>query len=152
LHIAAFDASDSDLKYIYVPDVTSNTNVKVVTVDQYGSVGNWTQIKLNAAGVPYIAYYNATETGGRDTIKLAYAVNPATGAPRPVSGYNDVYAGVDANGYTTNQWEYQTVPAIDPPQGGSPKFQKVNLDFDSSGRPVLGYLSTNIEFSYPVNE
>jgi hypothetical protein len=152
LHIAAFDASDSDLKYIYVPDVTSNDNVKVVSVDQYGSVGNWTQIKLNTDGVPYIAYYNATETGGRDTIKLAYAVNPVTGSLRPVLNYNDVYAGVDANGYTTNQWEYQTVPAIDPPQGGSPKFQKVNLDFDSTGRPVLGYLGTNIEFSYPVGE
>jgi hypothetical protein len=45
-----------------------------------------------------------------------------------------------------------TVPALDPPQGGSTKFQKVNLDFTTDGRPVLGYLGTNIEFSYPVGE
>jgi hypothetical protein len=116
-----------------------------VTVDQYGSVGNWTQIKLNSAGVPYIAYYNATETGGRDTIKLAWAKNAAASAA-------DVKPGVDGNGYTTGDWEYMTVPALTPPQGGSPKFQKVNLGFRTDGRPVLGYLGTNIEFSYPVDE
>jgi hypothetical protein len=50
-----------------------------------------------------------------------------------------------------------TVPALTPPQGGSPTFQKVNLDFTSAGsnkkqKPVLGYLGTTIEFSYPVDE
>jgi hypothetical protein len=145
LHIAAFDAVDSDLKYIYIPNYAA-ANVYAVTVDQYGSVGNWTDIKLHpATRVPYIAYYNATETGGRDTIKLAYAKNQ-------VNTPAQVKAGVDANGYTTGNWEYATVPAIDPPQGGSSKFQKVNLGFRTDGRPVLGYLGTNIEFSYPVGE
>jgi hypothetical protein len=63
-----------------------------------------------------------------------------------------VLPGVDENGYTTGNWEYATVPALDPPQGGSPKFQTVNLGFTTAGLPVLGYLGTNIEFSYPVNE
>jgi hypothetical protein len=143
IHIAAFDAVDSDLKYIYVPDYTQAAYT-AKTVDQYGSVGNWTQIKLKN-NVPYIAYYNATETGGRDSIKLAWAKAPVTSAA-------DVKEGVDVNGYTTGEWEYMTVPAIDPPQGGSTKFQKVNLGFTTDGRPVLGYLATNIEFSYPVGE
>jgi hypothetical protein len=144
LHIAAFDATDSDLKYIYVPE-HDKANYAQVTVDQYGAVGNWTQIKLKD-NVPYIAYYNATETGQRDPIKLAWAKNAVTAA-------SHVKAGVTGDGYTTGDWEYATIPAIDPPQGGSPKFQKVNLGFRTDdGRPVLGYLGTNIEFSYPVGE
>jgi hypothetical protein len=143
LHLAAFDAANSDLKYIYIPDFTQNGYTEVM-VDQYGSVGNWTQIALRG-GVPYISYYNATETGGRDPIKLAYAKSTAS----------SLLQGVDYQGYTLGNWEYATAPAIDPPQGGNPKFQKVNLGFTSAGngaRPVLGYLGTNIEFSYPVGE
>jgi hypothetical protein len=143
IHLAVFDAVDSDLKYIYIPAITQ-ANYYAVTVDQYGSLGNWTQIRLNG-NVPYIAYYNATETGGRDAIKLAYAKNA-------VSGASDVKAGVGSNGYTTGNWEYMTVPTLDPPQGGSLKFQKVNLGFNTRNEPVLGYLGTNIEFSYPVSE
>ncbi|AEF84647.1 hypothetical protein TREPR_2079 [Treponema primitia ZAS-2] len=148
LHIAAFDAIDSDLKYIYIPDHTANS-FTAVTVDQYASVGNWTQIKLHpSTKKPYIAYYNATETGGHDSIKMAYAKDAVTSLA-------SVKGGVDANGYTTGDWEYMTVPAMTEPQGGSTKFQKVNLDFTSSTngyKPVLGYLSDFIEFSYPVNE
>jgi hypothetical protein len=144
LHIAAFDAVDSDLKYIYIPDYAAAAYT-AVTVDQYGAVGNWTQIKLNKAGVPYIAYYNATETGGRDSIKLAWA-------GKAVASAEDIKPGVDSNGYTTGDWKYMTVPALTPPQGGSPKFQKVNLGFRTDNKPVLGYLGTNIEFSYPVDE
>ena len=55
-------------------------------------------------------------------------------------------AGVDDNNYTTGAWEYMTVPAITPPQGGDPKFQNVCLDFDRLGNPVVGYLGTNLEF------
>ncbi|MFP3043947.1 hypothetical protein LQZ19_19210, partial [Treponema primitia] len=143
LHIAAYDAIDSDLKYIYIPSY-SGGSYTAVTVDQYGSVGNWTQIKLHpTTGVPYIAYYNATETGGRDTIKLAYAKTAVTSAAD---------GGVDVNGYTTGKWEYMTIPALTPPQGGSTEFQKVNLGFTTANKPVLGYLGTNIEFSYPVGE
>lgn len=143
LHIAAFDANDSDLKYIYVPDYsTSNKNgFTAMTVDAAGSVGNWTQIKIHD-NKPYIAYYNATETGGRDAIKLAYANN--------VLG--SVTEGVDKSGYTTTGWEYMTIPSVDPAQGGSLKFQNVCLDFDSAGRPVVGYLGTNLEFGKWIDE
>jgi hypothetical protein len=148
IHLAAFDATDSDLKYIFIPTYNGTTFAQV-TVDQYGAVGNWTQIKLKpGTNIPYIAYYNATETGQRDTIKLAYSKNA-------ISAVGDVRQGVDSNGYTQGNWEYATVPAIDPPQGGNPKFSKVNLDFTTSGdgyRPVLGYLGVNIEFSYPILE
>lgn len=148
IHIAAFDANDSDLKYMYLPSYDS-TSLSTMTVDQSGSVGNWTQIKVDTKNTtnpyynkPVIAYYNSTETGGRDSIKLAYANKTA----------GNINAGVDSDNYTTGEWEYMTVPAITPPQGGDPKFQNVCLDFDSTGRPVVGYLGTNLEFGKALDE
>ena len=138
VHISALDTSDSDLVYIYV-DFFEGTNYKMVRVDQASAVGNWTQIKLNEAGVPYIAYYNATEAGSRETIKLAYA-------DRTINSISSVVAGVDDEGYTTGNWEYMTVPSITPSQGGKSEFQNVCLDFDSTGKPVVGYLGDNLEF------
>lgn len=137
IHISAFDAGDSDMVYMYIPSYNS-TDMTLSRVDQAFSVGNWTQIKVKD-NVPYIAYYNATETGGRDSIKLAYANNP-------VNSISDVKQGVDGDGYVTGDWEFMTVPALTPPQGGDVKFQNVCLDFDSSGNPVIAYLGTNLEF------
>ena len=142
IHITGFDANDSDLYYMYLPSYSS-TSITKERVDQYGSVGHWTQVKIDTIHTsspyynkPVIAYYNSTETGGRDAIKLAIA-NATVG---------NTTSGVDASGYTTGAWEFMTVPAITPPQGGDPKFQNVCLDFDSSGTPVVGYLGTNLEF------
>jgi hypothetical protein len=151
VHIAAFDAADGDLKYINVPNYTG-TAYTAVTVDQFGSVGNWTQIKLKDEK-PYISYYNATEAGSRESLKLAYAINKIDATHPPKSG-------VDAIGYTTGDWEYMTVPSKSPAQGGTPKFQKVNLGFTtdtafgtvSAKTPVLGYLGSTIEFVYPYGE
>ena len=137
IHISAFDAGDSDLAYFYIPRY-NGSEMKHVRVDQASAVGNWTQIKLKD-GVPYIAYYNATEAGGRESIKLAYANSEIT-------SIETVVAGVDTEGYTTGKWEYMTVPAITAPQGGKTEFQNVCLDFDSTGKPIIGYLGENLEF------
>ena len=48
--------------------------------------------------------------------------------------------------------KYMTIPAISAPQGGDPKFQNVCLDFDSAGRPVVGYLGDNLEFGKALDE
>lgn len=161
VHIAAFDSFDSNLVYMYLPNYNSAEGYKEVTVDQASAVGNWTQIKVKD-GVPYIAYYNSTENGGRDGIKLAYPVaangktavqnkeNPGVDV-KPGTAYASSGTGA-ATGYTTGAWEYMTVPAITPPQGGDPKFQQVCLDFDSDGRPVVGYLGTNLEFGKALDE
>ncbi len=141
LHIAAFDQNNSDLVYIYVPNY-SGDNYTAMTVDAAGSVGQWTSIKVRD-NKPYIAYYNSTETGGHDAVKLAYA-NATLGNVEP--GINP-----DTN-YTSTGWEYMTVPSVDPAQGGSQKFQAVCLDFDSTGRPVVGYLGTNLEFGKWIDE
>lgn len=140
IHITAFDANDSDLYYMYLPKYDSQ-NLDKMIIDQYGSVGHWTQIKIDRVHTsseyynkPVVAYYNSTETGGRDSIKLAY-VNTAT-----------ISAGVDFDGYVTGNWEFMTVPALTSPQGGDPKFQNVCLDFDSTGKPIIGYLGENLEF------
>ena len=164
IHISAFDANDSDLYYMYVgwnsTDHKPQTSLKKVRVDQYGSVGHWTQVRIDTNSdhatskyynKPVIAYYNSTETGGRDSIKLAYF----TGAITDIASATEkdpAIQGVDSNGYTTGVWEYMTVPAITPPQGGDPKFQNVCLDFDEDGDPVVGYLATNIEFGKQLPE
>ena len=138
VHISAFDVSDSDLSYIYLTSYNADSYTHM-TVDQFAAVGNWTKIKVNSSNVPYIAYTNATENGQRDAIKLAYA-DAAAGS---------VQAGIDTETktkYTTGHWEYMTVSVITPPQGGDSKFQNVCLDFDSAGKPVIGYLGSKIEF------
>ncbi len=136
IHISAFDVTDSDLSYIYL-DSYDATTCTHVSVDQFGSVGNWTQIKVNSANVPYIVYCNATEYGQRDAIKIAYAKDSSSA----------VQQGVETGTrYTTGNWEYMTVPSNDSAQGGDSKFQQVCLDFDSNGNPVVGYLGTKLEF------
>ena len=166
VHIAAFDSYDSNLVYMHL-DSYAGTDLKSITVDQASAVGNWTQVKIKEH-VPYIAYYNATETGSRDCIKLAYpvATKGATSADDKTAVENALVAGVDARpgtayaasgsggatGYTTGAWEYMTIPAMTPPQGGDPKFQNVCLGFDSNGRPVVGYLGTTIEFGKALDE
>jgi len=142
IHISAFDVTDSDLSYIYIDNYAA-TSCTHVSVDQFGSVGNWTKIKVNSSGVPYIAYCNATEYGQRDAIKLAYAKDAASA----------LLQGVESGTrYTTGNWEYMTVPTITPAQGGDSKFQNVCLDFDSDGTPVVGYLGTNLEFGKALGE
>ncbi len=152
IHITASDSTDSDLVYMYIPSYNSTT-LKTIKVDQAFAVGTWTSIKVKGnttdGYIPYIAYYNATETGSRDTIKLAYFADTT----KKVSTADaDTIQGVDSNGYTTGTWEYLTVPAITPPQGGDSKFRAVCLDFDSSGTPVVGYLGTNLEFGKWLGE
>ncbi|MBR0101105.1 MAG: hypothetical protein IJP90_15535, partial [Treponema sp.] len=148
IHIAAFDASDADLKYFYLPSYSS-TSLTNITVDAAGSVGHWTGIAIctdssntELYGKPVISYYNSTETGTRESIKMAY----------PKAAIGSIKEGVDSNGYTTGDWEYMTVPAITPPQGGDSKFQKVCLGFDKQGVPVLGFCATNLEFGKQRSE
>ena len=148
---------------MYLPNYNSAEGYKQVTVDQASAVGNWTQIKVKN-GVPYIAYYNATETGGRDPIKIAYpvAANGKTAVQNKENPGVDVEPGTayaaggrdkgSATGYTTGSWEYMTVPAISVPQGGDPKFQNVCLGFDEGNNPVVGYLGSNLEFGKALGE
>ena len=140
IHIAAFDANKSTLRYIYL-DSYSDTEPDEYIVDASTSVGKWTQIKIHpTSGKPYIAYYNNAEDGQKESIKLAYL-----SAAERADGY-------DANGYATGSWEYLTVPSLSPAQGGDAKFQSVCLDFDSANRPVVGYLGTNLEFGKWLDE
>ena len=157
IHIAAFDSNDSDLKYIYLDSYSADSYTQMI-VDGAGSVGNWTSIKVDkTSGHPYynkpvIAYYNATETGGHDAIKLAIANNVSGSVTEGVdseTGYTAALKDADNNPIG---WEYMTVPSIDPAQGGSQKFQQVCLDFDSNGIPVVGYLATNLEFGKWIGE
>jgi len=146
IHISAYDTGDSDLMYMYLPAYNS-TDLKVFRVDQAFSVGNWTKIKVKedaGSKIPYIAYYNSSETGSRDSIKIAYANYSVDHA--------DFDTNIDGDGYVLGTWEYMTVPAITPPQGGDSKFKQVNLDFNSSGKPIVGYLGTNLEFGNWLDE
>ena len=142
IHISAFDVTDSDLSYIYLSGYDAST-CEHYSVDQFGSVGNWTQIKINSSNIPYIVYCNATEYGQRDAVKLAFAKDAAGSVGKGVE---------DGTRYTTGNWEYMTVPSITPAQGGDSKFQNVCLDFDSNGLPVVGYLGSKLEFGKWLGE
>ena len=148
IHIAAFDSSDGDLKYFYLPSYNSSS-LTSMTVDAAFSVGQWTQIKVQN-GKPYIAYYNNTEAGQRSAIKLAVAEGTVTTTGD--GGIGTIAAGVDEQGFVTGKWDCMTVPSVTPAQGGTPKFKKVNLGFDSAGIPVLGYLGETIEFGKWLDE
>lgn len=150
VHIAAFDAYDSNLVYMYIPSY-NGTEIQKVTVDQSSSVGQWTQIKVKNSK-PYIAYYNSTETGGRDALKLAY-YDTEVSSTLTITNGADVTPGTSTGtGYTTGDWEYMTIPSISAAQGGDTKFQNVCLDFDTYGIPVIGYLGTNLEFGKWLTE
>lgn len=141
IHIAAYDTVNADLRYIYLDSYTS-TSSESARVDAVNSVGIYTDIKVHS-GVPYIAYYNNSENGTRDSIKLAkFNGDPAV----------SVTDGAALSGYFTGDWDVMTVPVNSVPQGGLSKFMKVNIDFDTSGNPVLGYSADNLEYSIPLVE
>jgi hypothetical protein len=141
IHIAAYDTVNADLKYLYLESY-SDTTADTARVDSINSVGIYSDIKVNG-GIPYIAYYNNSENGTRDSIKLAKL--------------NDSYSGSETDGANltgefTGLWDVMTVPVNTAPHGGLSKFSKVNLDFNSSGVPVLGYAADNLEYSVPLDE
>ncbi|MCX7037685.1 MAG: Ig-like domain-containing protein [Spirochaetes bacterium] len=110
IHIAAYDTSDGDLRYAYMTSY-ADASPQIVRVDANNSVGIYTSVKVRG-GKPWISYYNNSENGTRDSIKLA---------------------------------RY-------PPQGGLTKFLKVNLDFNTTGDPILGYAASSIEHSRRLPE
>ena len=156
IHIAAFDSSNGDLKYFYL-DSYNAAALKTALVDAAFSVGQWTQIKV-FGNKPYIAYYNNSEAGQRSAIKLAYANDPigtvknGVGTSKKDDANKITTESYYENGFVTGRWECMTVPTLTPAQGGTPKFKKVNLGFDTAGLPVLGYLGSYIEFGKWLDE
>ncbi len=140
IHIAAYDTSDGDLRYVYMTSY-ADASPQIVRVDANNSVGIYTSIKVRA-GKPWIAYYNNSENGTRDSIKLA----------RYLGSMATIANGSGADGFATGEWEYLTVPVTTPPQGGLTKFLKVNLDFNTSGASILGYAGNSIEHSRRLPE
>lgn len=140
IHIAAHDSAGADLAYIRFSSIT-DTTPSVVTVDANLSVGIWTDINVSPTGVPYIGYYNSSETGTRDSVKLAWFLGDAATA---------VTAGVDAGGAVTGNWEFVTIPANNVPNGGIAQFIRVSVDFDTSGNPVVGFLADDIEYARAI--
>lgn len=51
IHVAAFDSSNGDLKYAYIPRYNAFANKKVCTVDSYQTVGK--ELTIDVAGVEY---------------------------------------------------------------------------------------------------
>lgn len=138
IHIAAHDSSTAGLRYLHLADHTDTTPLDVA-IDTNFSVGIWTEIRLNN-GRPYIAYYNNSENGTRDSIKLAWL-------PVVPANYKDITEGVDGSGFVTGTWEYMTVPTLTVPQGGIPQFRRVNLGFSTTDDVLVGYLGAAIEYA-----
>ncbi|MCF6334463.1 MAG: Ig-like domain-containing protein [Spirochaetales bacterium] len=141
IHLAAYDTVNADLRYIYLNSYT-DTTPDSARVDAVNSVGIYSDIKV-LNGVPYISYYNNSENGTRDSIKLAkFNGDPAV----------SVSDGASLDGLFTGDWDVMTVPVNTVPQGGLLKFLKVNLDFNLNGDPLLGYSADNLEYSVLLTE
>ncbi|NBF39148.1 MAG: hypothetical protein GVY14_01925, partial [Spirochaetes bacterium] len=138
IHIAAHDSSGADLAYIRLPafDQTTSTDIDEVTVDANLSVGIWTDIAVRN-GTPYIGYYNNSQTGTRDSVKVAWFLGDAA---------TQITEGFDATG-VTGDWEFHTVPANDTPQGGIIQFTRVSVGFDTAGNTVVSYLADDLEYA-----
>jgi hypothetical protein len=137
IHIASYDTENGDLRYTYISNFQDTVNANSVIVDAAQSVGIFTDIKVRN-GIPYIAYYNNSENGTRDSIKLAYFKGTM---PNVTDGF--MYDGTGVTG----DWEFMTVPVNTIPQGGVTKFTRVNLDFDTNGNPICGYSASTLEYS-----
>jgi hypothetical protein len=135
VHMAAYDTSGADLRYIYM-SAYNDAAPKIALIDANNSVGIYTDMKVYG-GIPYISYFNNSENGTHDSLKLAWfkGIMPT------------ITDGISSTGNTTGSWEYMTVPCGSVPQGGKNSFVKTNLDFNSAGDPVVGYQGTNIEYS-----
>jgi large repetitive protein len=141
IHLAAYDTVNADLRYIYL-DSYLDTTPDSARVDAVNSVGIYTDIKVQGS-TPYIAYYNNSENGTRDSIKLAkFNGNPSVA----------VTDGAALSGLFSGDWDIKTVPVNSVPQGGLSKFMRVNIDFDTNGNPVMGYAADTLEYSIPVIE
>jgi len=139
IHIAAYDSSTASLGYILM-DSFDDSTPEVVTVDTFNSVGYYTDIQIGPDGLPWIGYYNVSETGTRDALRVArYLGTPGT-----------ALEGVDSQDFVTGNWEVETVPVASVPNGANSSFLRVNLGFTTAGVPILGYAGTGLEYSQPL--
>ncbi|MBB5219106.1 hypothetical protein DYE49_11260 [Treponema rectale] len=107
IHIAAYDSSNGDLKYVYLPSYEEEDSKKVCVVDSYQSIGRELTIDVASDGtyqIPYIGYYGTTPKKPH----YAYLYEPATfygsSDEKEFSGVvEDLYNGV---------WECTIVPTI----------------------------------------
>lgn len=102
IHIAAYDSTNANLKYIYLSKYDSTTPV-VATVDSYLDVGEQLTIdvaEVNGKQIPYIGYWAAYPEKPR----YAYLAEPET-----------FYAGTVRDGAVDNKytgvWECTVVPS-----------------------------------------
>jgi hypothetical protein len=143
LHIAGYDSGVAGLIYVYMTGYADSTP-ELVEVDTNKSVGLWTDVILADPGTPYIAYYNNSENGTRESIRLAVAQHDVS---------TGVQAGVDGDGKVTGQWEFATVPSGTVPQGGVPEFNGLGIGLRTSdGQPVIGYLGNGLESTVRLGE
>ena len=139
IHLAFYTTGTGDLKYAYIPKYSSSASeIKVVTVDSYQSVG--TQISINVREdstgnyVPYISYYNGSLDQTQNSVRVAWRTSTMAALGNGV--------GIDSRNKPTDRatglWEYMTVPCTSIPDNavicnGVPKTG------DYGGKVVLGF-------------
>jgi hypothetical protein len=129
LHIAAKNGSNQLVYIKGTPDgYEGYTYSDPVVVDNAGSVGRWTDISLDSAGKPWIAYRE--NTGARNSVKMAYL-------PGALAGYD-----IPAN------WEAMTVPnrydAMD---------ARLSIENYSTWKAAIGYRAADkFRISYFIDE
>ena len=103
IHIAAYDSSNANLKYIYIPSY-DGTPV-ICTVDSYLDVGEQLTIDVAQVGtqqIPYIGYWGAYPEKPR----YAYIADP----DKFYAATDAVTNGAEGN-YYTGVWECTVVPS-----------------------------------------
>ena len=131
IHIAAYDGSNADLKYVYIDKYDNAANAKSCTVDSYGILGQNITIDVAHNGTyyePHIGYYALSST------KPKYA--RLTSAEISDGVKEDAYTGV---------WECSIVPT------SSRAFQdRINVGVwkDSSGKIKESTIGTSSADQY----
>ncbi len=132
IHIAAYDGTNADLKYVYIDKYTNAANAKSCTVDSYAIVGQNITIDVAYNGtyyVPYIGYYALSNNRPKYAKLVTKEVSDGVGSA-------DDYTGV---------WEVSVIPTT------SKTFQdRVNIGVwkDTSGKIKNSVTGTSSSSQY----
>ena len=144
IHIACKGAKDGSLYYVYgARSAYGSYSWTTVCVDNDGSPGNWTDIKLTdpsasgAAAGPVISYYDPTNDATEDAVKVAYLESTSSNA--------------------ASNWDTMTVPcntaatsnritlALDVTDGTSIASQATG---SNNSKCAIGYVSSRFDCVY----
>ncbi|HBI37828.1 MAG TPA: hypothetical protein DDY71_09305 [Spirochaetia bacterium] len=139
IHLAYQQTANGDLKYAYLPTYDcADGAIRVVTVDSYGQVGQYTDINIkdvSGAKIPYITYYNMSNADTKLGAKVAYPITA------PSTWTDNTVAGVNSSELFTGNWEVSIIPARE-----VPKQYRISNGITTAGDLIVGYQGDLVEY------